>query len=330
MLSPAANLVAVATNLSDIERGRLATALTAVCRQIEVDPAGAELIRYTMNAVYRLDEAGVVIRMTTGPGASALVTRVAEVAAAFADLDLPTTRLAPGIRQPVHADGWSATVWTLLPQPPGHRFAPLDLAAPLRAIHAVTDLPVTLPPWNPVAKARRRLKQAESLDAAGQRFLHEWADTIVGTALDTIFRRLRQWCDKLDTALGEAEWTLPRAVIHGDAHAGNLLLADDGRVVLGDLDSVAIGPPEWDLTPAAHGTTRFGDDPGQYRAFAHAYGLDVTACPAWDLLRRIRELQLVTSVIANLPGRPDVADELAHRLRSSLSDGHSVVWNRFR
>jgi len=320
----------VATNLSDIERGRLATALTAVCQQAGIDPAGAELIRYTMNAVYRLDQAGVVIRMTTGPGASALVTRVAKVAAAFGDLDLPTTRLAPAIRQPVHADGWSATVWTLLPQPPNQRFAPLDLAAPLRTIHAVTELPVTLPRWHPVAKARHRLKQAKSLDESGQRFLYAWADTTVGTPLDTIFDRLDRWCDELEAALDDVEWTLPHGVIHGDAHAGNLLRAGDGRVVLGDLDSVAIGPPEWDLTPAAHGALRFGDDPGRYRAFADAYGLDVTARPAWDLLRQIRELQLVTSVIANLPGRPDVANELAHRLRSSLSDGRLVVWNRFR
>jgi Ser/Thr protein kinase RdoA (MazF antagonist) len=44
---------------------------------------------------------------------------------------------------------------------------------------------------------------------------------------------------------------LPWGAIHGDAHTGNLLAAPDGRAILCDLDSVAKGPREWDLVPAA-------------------------------------------------------------------------------
>jgi hypothetical protein len=320
----------VTTRLSNDERSRLATALAAVCRQAGIDDAGAVLIRYTMNAVYRLDGAQVVVRMTTGPTAAARTARVAQVASAFAERSLPTVRLAPGIAQPVHADGWSATVWTLLPQQHGHRFAPVDLANPLRAIHSVGELPVDLPAWDPVAKSRRRLSQIDALPGEAQRYLQDWSVAQVGLPLGKVTGWLGQRCEELTDAMGGAEWTLPWSVIHGDAHAGNLLRDTDGGVVICDFDSVAVGPPEWDLTPAAHGAARFADDHRQYQAFANAYGLDVTACPAWDTLRQIRELQLLTSVIADLPGRPDVANELAHRLRSGLSGEKSIPWHRYQ
>jgi len=320
----------VATTLSSSERTRLESALAAVCKQAGVDSTGAELVRYTMNAVYRIHGAGVVVRMASGPNAMTLVSRVAQVAAAFADFDLPTTRLAPNMRQPIHADGWSATIWVLLPQSPGDRFEPVDLAAPLRAIHGVVGkLPFELPAWDPIGKVRGHLAEVEALDGTERDHVHDWADSQIGTPLKKIVDRLRQECDKLAGALSTVEWTLPPSVIHGDAHTGNLLRARDGQIVLCDLDSVGNGPPEWDLTPAAHGALRFGDDPARQAALARAYGLDVTTCPAWDVLRQGRELQLVTSVIANLPGRPDVADTLAHRLRSMLANDRSAVWHRY-
>jgi len=295
-----------------------------------IDASGAELVRYTMNAVYRIDPTGVVVRMSAGANATVRTTRVAEIAAACANLGLPTTRLAPDITQPVHADGWSATIWTLLPQPSGHRFAPVDLAAPLKALHAARDLPIALPKWDLLQKVRLRIAQVGSSDESLRLFMEHWAANAVGVPLKTLMHHLQLWCDELTTQLDGVEWTLPQALVHGDAHAGNLLYDTNGGVVIGDLDSVCIGPPEWDLIPAAHGMLRFGDDPGHYRAFSDAYGLDIVTCPAWDTLRQVRELQLVTSVIADLPGRPDVADQLAHRLRSVLADDRSVRWHRYR
>lgn len=318
------------TKLSDEEQCRLAAGLAAVCRSVDLDPAGAELVRYTMNAVYRLPAAGVVVRMRSGPNAAAQVARVAQVAAALAKLDLPVVRLAPDVPQPIHADGWSATVWTLLEQPPGHRFTPADLAGPLRRLHSLTGAPTFLPRWDVLGTVRRRLAETSTKSGSELAFLRRWATQAVGTPLAAILDGLGDRCDQLATDLTTVEWTLPEAVIHGDAHAANLLRAPGGEVIMGDLDSTALGPPEWDLIPAAHGAVRFGDDPRPYAAFAEAYGLDVTACPAWQVLSGIRELQLLTSVIANLPGRPEVAKQLAHRMRTSLAGDHSTRWQRYR
>lgn len=281
-----------------------------------------------MNAVFRLDRAGVVVRMAPLANLE-VVDRVAEVAEEFARLGLPTARLAPGMLQPTAADDWIATIWTQLPQRPGRRHDPADLAAPLRALHAVSELRVDVPAWNPLGQIRGLLRRAASLEGADHEYLVDWSTREFGLSLTQVLRHLQDTCDELDAALTTTEWTLPRSVVHGDAHAGNLLDDISGRVVLGDLDSVSIGPPEWDLVPAAHGALRFGDDPTQHQAFARAYGLDVTACPAWDVLRRIRELQLVTSVIPDLRGRPGVAAELARRLGSTLTGATGESWNRF-
>lgn len=301
----------------------------AICRHAAIDPTGAELVKYTMNAVYRLDRAGLVVRIATGAGGPVRADRVARVADLLGQLDVPVARLAPGFEQAIHANGWSATVWTLLPQEEDAEFVPADLAGPLAAIHAVSVVPDWLPRWDPITKSRQRLAQLDALDQPNHDFMNRWALDL-GQTLDQIVERLNRWCDQLDVALDEVEWHLPPGVIHGDAHTGNLLTTREPQTVLCDLDSAAIGPREWDLTPAAHGVARFGRDPAQYQDLVSAYGWDVTTWPGWPTLRQIRELQLVTSVIASLHGRPDVADELAQRLRTVLSDDQSAFWHRYR
>jgi hypothetical protein len=318
----------VVTTLSRSEQTRLSAGLHAVCEHAGIDARDATLIKFTMNAVYRLDRAGVVVRLANGPGASARVTRVVQVANAFAALDIPTIQLAAGLEEAVHADGWSASIWDLLPQPDQQTWEPVDLTGPLRAIHTITELPVTLPAWDPVAKSRRRLADLDQLDDDQRQHLQRWA-TGVGPTVEEIVGRLNDWCDDLDKEVRHARWHLPVGVIHGDAHTGNLLLTSNGRTVLCDLDSVTVGPREWDLTPAAHGPQRFGRSRSRYQDFVDEYGVDVTTLPGWDILRQIRELQLLTSVIGSLDGRPAVAAELAHRLKTLLHADVASPWHRY-
>ena len=320
----------MATKLSDSERFRLDSGLASICDVAGLDSSGAELLHYAVNAVYQIDAGGVVVRMTGGSGARSQASFVARVAAAFAELDLPTIRLAPRFNEPVDADGWSATVWTLLPQPPDRRFAPVDLAAPLRAMHAVTDAMPDLPTWDTVGTARDRLRRlVDDHDAARLAVFRSWASAAVGVPLPDLVERLMRRCDELDAALRAVNWTLPRSLVHGDAHLRNLLWTPDDTIVVCDFDSVASGPPEWDLVPAVHGVVRYRDDPARNAAFVDAYGFDVTQSPGWDVLRLVRDLQLVASVIANVPAQPDRADELAHRVRTVLADDDTAVWHRF-
>ncbi|MFD7841838.1 phosphotransferase family protein [Nocardia sp. NPDC059764] len=120
-----------------------------------------------------------------------------------------------------------------------------------------------------------------------------------------------------------------RAVIHGDAHTGNLLRDPSGRIMLGDLDSTGIGPVAWDLVVCAVVAQRFGRT-GFYREFSAACGWDVTQTSEWPTLRRIRELILVTSALPDLGRRPEVAAEHQHRLRTLREETLNARWHPYR
>jgi len=320
----------VGTVLTPQIEAQLRAALHAVCARAELDASDAHLIKYTINAVYRLASAPVVVRLGHGPSAASRADKVVPAAAAFADLDMPTVRLRPDVDQPITVDEWVATFWTYLPQPPQPRYRPVDLAPPLRRLHTIGSLGVPLPHWDTVGDARRRLRRVPPLPSAQIDELHTWAREEVGIDLDQLLARLEDWAINLDQQLDQIAWRLPTGLIHGDARIGNLLHHPDGHLVLCDLDSVSVGPREWDLTPAALGPVRFGQHPALHQAFADAYGFDLTGWDdGWRLLRQVRELQLVTSVIDSLHGRPAVAHQLAHRLHGILSQDDTSRWQSY-
>lgn len=292
----------------------LAHHLRVVCGVLGVDPAGAELIKYTINAVYRLPP--YVVRMNRAhPDASHDAARTVATATALERAGLPTIRLADVGPQPLRTGGWTATVWRHVPtvtRPP----EPVDLAAPARAIHALSTVDADLAPWDVVARSRRRVAAA----AADP-------DSLLGLGLevDTLLADLSRRCDRLDHDLARTRWHLPPGLIHGDVHTGNLLLGPSGPVLC-DLDSTGTGPREWDLTPVAHGAARFGRSRAAYDAFADAYGFDITTWPGWPTMRAVRDLQCATSTLGTFAGRPDVARQVAHRLRTL--DDESAVWTR--
>jgi hypothetical protein len=325
----------MATDLTPALARDLREGLTGICTQIGVDPGSATLVKYTMNAVFHADP--YVVRMAQGPTAVALATQVTAVAAALSEADIPTVRLAPHVEpQPVRHGDWVATVWRHVPTVNVDP-RPIDLAAPLRAIHALVGLEVALPAWSPIEKFRRRLSTAENgLSQSRAADLTEWSLTEFGCTFAAVISLLRDRCDQLEESLGALRWQLTPGVIHADAHTGNVLLHANvehplpaGRALLCDLDGVSIGPREWDLVPTAHGVTRFGRAAGDYRAFADAYGFDITAWDGWPVLREIRELQLITSVIDSLAGRPSVTRQFAYRLRSLIDNDQCAVWARY-
>lgn len=306
----------MATKLTPAVARELEQALRVVCARIGVDPAPAELIKYTINAVYRVPP--FVIRMNTGDGnARYTVANATALAAAGA----PTIRLADVGPQPVHSGGWYATVWRNVPTT-GRAPEPVDLAGPVRAIHALPS-PPGLRPWEPIAKARRRIHRS-----VGAAWMERWSREAVGLGLDALLAALHKRCDQLEHAIAHVPWHLPPGLIHGDVHTGNLLVTADGPVLC-DLDSVGTGPREWDLTPPAHGATRMGRSRAAYDAFAGAYGFDVLAWPGWPTMRAVRDLQMATSTLGAFAGRDDVATQLAHRLRTFLGGDETAVWTRY-
>lgn len=284
-------------------------------------------MRYTMNAVFYAPAADLVLRIAPADHAPE-VRQAAAVATRFAELGLPTVRLAPAFMEPIETSAWAATAWTYLAQPAGHRHQLVDLVSPLLSIHSIHQLGLAIPEWDVIDRCEDRVRKVADTTGEAMDYLHAWAKRELNLSIPQVTDLLLHRCAELRLAVGAARWALPVGVIHGDAHAGNLL-STPHRVILIDLDSVRFGPAEWDLVPAAHGVQRFADSRREYEDFASSYGFDLFSSPNWPLLRDVRDLQLVTSVIVRLLGRPDVAEELGHRLRSYFTRD-DATWYRFK
>ncbi|WP_436493041.1 phosphotransferase family protein [Actinokineospora sp. HUAS TT18] len=288
-------------------RANLHAALAAVCAEIGLDAAGARLLRFTNNAVFELVGAPVVVRIVGSVALRHRVDKVVRVARWFAEHGVPAVRLIDGLTQPVLVGDYAATVWRTVDKS-GPAPCPADLARLLRQVHALPP-PEALPAWDPLDDVRRRIGEAEGLDRDNAAFLRDRCDLVEG------------WLSCLD-------FPLPPGFVHGDAHLGNLIPGPAGPVLC-DFDSSCVGPPEWDLTPFAVGVRRFGQSPSQYDELVRGYGFDVTRWAGFSVLREVRELKLITSVLPIMNSTPEVRPELLKRLRDFRSGNTSAQWTRY-
>lgn len=288
-------------------REELAWALAEASALLGLDPRGAKLVRFTNNAVYALATAPVVLRIVGSRTLRYRAAKVVAVARHFECHGLPAIRLLPGVEQPLQLGEHVITAWIRV-DGTARRATAADLGRLLRRVHAVPP-PDGLCGWDPLADVRARVADAEEIESRDRRFL------------------LRR-CAEVEAALGELTFSLPRGLIHGDAHPGNVINGPEGPVLC-DFDSSCVGPPEWDLTPLAVGRERFGDPAGRYRMLADTYGFDVTAWEGFAVLRAVRELKLATSVLPILRSHPQVRDELRRRL-DDLRGGRTLnPWSRY-
>ncbi|HVV09181.1 aminoglycoside phosphotransferase family protein, partial [Amycolatopsis sp.] len=221
-------------------REKLDRALAQACALLGLDHRGAKLLRFTNNAVYALAGDPVVLRIVGSTTLRHRAAKVVEVAKYFERHGIPAIRLLPGVEQPIQVGEHVVTAWEYVE--PVTKATAGELGFLLRRVHELPP-PDNVGEWAPLADVRARVADAEELDPGDRRFL------------------LRR-CAEVEAALGELEFPLHRALIHGDAHPGNVIVGPDGPVLC-DFDSSCVGPPEWDLTPLAVGRERFGDPAGR-------------------------------------------------------------------
>jgi hypothetical protein len=292
-----------------LTREKLHAVLAAIGTTTGLDPAGAELIKFTNNAVFRLAKSPAVVRIAGSSAIRETIGTVVQVATWLAEQDIPAVRLWPGTSQPVNAAGHLATIWQLVP-PVGPRPTGTDLADLLLRFHALAAPAFPLPPWEPFREIRQRLSEPEGLDPLDRAFL-------------------LQRCDELEAELADVRYVLPGGVIHGDPFLGNLIPGSRGPVLC-DFDSTCVGPREWDLTPIAVGKLRFNYPHDDHSLVAATYGFDVTAWDGFTVLRRIRELKLVTSVVPILRSNPSIREQWHHRLTTFKRDDAEAKWETYR
>lgn len=279
-----------------------------VCALLGLDHRDAELLRFTNNAVYELRREQVVVRIVGSRALRRRAHTVVRVARHLAEHGVPAVRLFGDLPQPLRVRGHVVTVWHRV-RPAGRTATPAALAELLRAVHAVPP-PDDLPRWSPLRDVRGRIRDAEELTAADERFLWER-------------------CEHLEQQLAELEFPLRPALVHGDAHLGNVIVGERNPVLC-DFDSSCVGPPEWDLVPLAVGHERFRDAPARYLQLARHYGFDVRSWEGFPVLRAVRELKLTTSVLPIARSRPAVRAELARRLADLRGGRSGTRWYRYR
>lgn len=295
-----------------LTRDRVHEVLAALCEEAGIGSRAAqdaELIKFTNNAVYRLPGAGLVVRIAGSATVAERVPVVIEAARWLARHDAPAVRLVEEIPQPVRAAGATATFWHLVPstgpEPTGG-----DLGRILKHIHALPAPGFALPSWEPFDRIRSRIADAEGLTEADRAFLTERTD-------------------HLQLQVQDLEFELPAGVLHGDPFMGNLIPGPQGPVIC-DFDSLSHGPREWDLTPAAVGKVRMDYPVDHHTPLATEYGFDVLTWAGFPVLRRLRELRLVTSVLPVLNTSPGLRTQWQHRM-DTLRHGDTITrWSTYR
>jgi aminoglycoside phosphotransferase (APT) family kinase protein len=262
-----------------------------------------ELLRRGMNAIYACGD--VVVRVGRASAPAAL------------SHDLVTTLLGRGIATvspiPGLAEdrrGFAVTAW--------RRVVPVDrpidweaVGATVAAVHAVdrSDLPCGYPLPDPTAFPWW------DFDAV----LEETAAHIDARALAAIRRVVeegRWWTEGVGVGA---------TVCHGDVHPGNVLVADDGPLLI-DWDLMCVAAPAWDHAMLTTYSARWGGPPGVYEAFAAGYG---TSFEDDELTQTIAKLRNVAATLMRVRAGlrdPAAAAEARRRLRFWAGDPDAPVW----
>jgi aminoglycoside phosphotransferase len=285
--------------------------LVEACDAVGLAADGAELIRLSENAIYRLRDAPVVARIARIVRYLPTVRREVAVARWLALASLPAARVVESVDQALVVGKRVVTFWELIenaePEP-----SVAELGAALRRLH---ELPVPdeldLPRQTPLGRALERIDVATSLDDADRSFL-------------------RSRALELDAAFAELRFTLPPAALHGDAHTWNLMRDPTGTIRLIDFEAFAYGPPECDLSVTATEYGVFHDDfPDPYDKFADAYGFDVTAWDGFEVLRLVNEVKMTTWLMQNVNESPEIAGEFRNRLDNLRNPDAPRRWRGF-
>lgn len=253
--------------------------------------APPELLRSGMNAIYRCGD--TVLRVAR-PSVSAAVSL--ELAPLLAEAGIPVV-------DPVRSDvferaGLSVTAWKYV----AASGEPIDWRAVgglVRRVHGLdpSRLPDDLPLPSPTSFPWWHFD--DMLEAVGDHL-----DEPALAGVQTAIARHDGWRDFTSTV-----------VCHGDVHPGNVIMSDDGPVLI-DWDLMCEAPAGWDHAPLMTWTERWGGAAGVYEAFAEGYGWsgrdDSFAEAAAELRLVAATLMRVRAGVADPAAMPEAQRRLAY------------------
>ncbi|MER5575563.1 phosphotransferase enzyme family protein [Streptomyces massasporeus] len=286
---------------------RAAQVMSAACRAAGLDDGGAKLLRLGENALFRLASVPIIVRVTRGRQWLTTARKEVAVSRWLADEGYPAARIVEDLEQPLVVDGHPVTFWHLILE--GERKASYgELGAILRDLHSLRAPDgLELPSFDPFDKQQRRL------------------DLAVIPEDDRLFLRKRwhELRDKFD----ELRFDSPKGPVHGDAHVQNLMVDDQGQVILIDFEAFCFDHPEWDLmvTAVEHHSLGWQTD-AQYADFVAAYGRDLYDWPGYETLRGIQEFGMTTWLMQNVQEDERTAAEYRRRIAGLRDDDGPRDW----
>ncbi|MFJ8723600.1 aminoglycoside phosphotransferase family protein [Streptomyces sp. NPDC093269] len=286
---------------------RATRVMRAACQAAGVDDRGAELIRLGENALFRLASAPVIVRVARGEEWLPKARTEVAVSRWLAKEGFLAARIIEDLEQPFLVEGHPVTFWHLIVE--SDRKATYgELGGILRDLHSLTvpdDL--VLPSFSPFDKQELRIERA------------------VIPEDDKVFLRKR-WRE-LQDKFGELKFETPKGPVHGDAHVQNLMVDDQGRVILIDFEAFCYDHPEWDLmvTAVEHHSLGWQTDE-QYADFVTAYGRDLYDWDGYETLRGIQEFGMTTWLMQNVQEDEETAAEYRRRIAGLRNDGAPRNW----
>ncbi|WP_055526352.1 phosphotransferase enzyme family protein [Streptomyces graminilatus] len=284
-----------------------ARVLDAACQAAGLDGSGAELIRLGENALFRLASVPVIVRVARGE--EWLPTARTEVAVSrwLETEGFSAARIVEDLEQPLLVDGHPVTFWHLIVE--GDRKATYgELGGVLRDLHSLT-VPdgLELPSFDPFDKQELRMDRA------------------VVSEDDKAFLRKR-WHELRDR-YDELRFETPKGPVHGDAHVQNLMVDDQGKVILIDFEAFCFDHPEWDLmvTSVEHHSLGWQTDE-QYADFVAAYGRDLYDWHGYGTLRGLQEFGMTTWLMQNVQEDEGTAAEYRRRIAGLRNDDAPRDW----
>lgn len=261
------------------------------------------LLRHGMNVIFRSRD--VVVRVAT-PSVHASCS--IDLALTLGEHGIPVA--APARPDVIEEAGLSATAWRYV----ASSGEPIDwsgVGSIVRRVHELSpsDLPENVPTPSPVAFPWWNF----------ERLLTEVDDELDPAARSGIESTLARWS-------GWDEWDRGDAVVcHGDVHPGNVIMTDEGPVLI-DWDLLCLAPPGWDHAPLMPWTRRWGGEPGIYEAFAAGAGgsmrADVRASAFAELRLVAATLMRVKAGIVDPEARPEGQRRLAYW----RGDADAPIW----
>lgn len=285
--------------------------LREACRRAGLPADGAELLRLGENAIYRLAGAPVVVRIARSSRRWPDAVKEVRMSRWLAEQGVRVVRLTDVDEQPFDVDGHPVTFWEYID---GRRGRPDDVGDLARILRSIHELPVEqapeLPTFDPFARVVNRIEQAPIPDD------------------DRAF--LAETLDKVCAQLQDLEFPLAPAVLHGDAHVQNLMVPTDGRPVVIDLENVAFGQPEWDISVTATEYLVAGFwTAEQYGEFVNGYGFDVTEWRGFKILQRMQSIKMTTWLMQNVRESAGIKSEYESRIRTMRGYATAGPWKPF-